>query len=325
MIQDGFRKICVGKNRINRVMGALKEIAGHGFELFPRDSFIQFDGRTVQNADGRNQHAVRLLGAQGDLAFFGFFLDAGGSAAILPQILSVDSLKAREQVLHQTLVEIFSAQLVVTAGSFDFQHTVEHFQQGYIEGAAAEIIYEDMTFLLQMIKPVTQGCGGRLIQNALDCKTGKFSGANGFTALHVVKIGGNGDYSPVHIFTEIFRGIASDIGEKFCLQLNRSVFCSSEREFFGSSGFSLYLNGSIFRIQKVLCSRLFPDDPVSARINPNGGRGDHGSIRIWQEFHLPVTVYGGFSCGCAEVDADDDTHDSSSSDLSGWVFTVESF
>ena len=116
------------------------------------------------------------------------------------------------QIIHQTQVKIFSAQVGISVGRLDFENTpFSDLQDGDIESAAAQIENSDFFFAF-FIESVGQGCRSGLIDDSLDIETGDFSGILGCLPLTVVKIGGYGDDRIRDFFTQVVFCGFLDIG-----------------------------------------------------------------------------------------------------------------
>ena len=48
------------------------------------------------------------------------------------------------EVVHDALIEVVAAQHVVAVGGEHFEHAVADLQNGYVEGAAAEVVDHDL-------------------------------------------------------------------------------------------------------------------------------------------------------------------------------------
>ena len=76
------------------------------------------------------------------------------------------------------LVEVVAAQMGVTGGGQNLNDAVADLQNGYIEGAAAQVVDHDLLVLF-LIDAVSQsGCGG-LVDDTLDIQTGNLTGILG--------------------------------------------------------------------------------------------------------------------------------------------------
>ena len=133
------------------------------------------------------------LGAgEGDLGLFGFLLDALEGVGLLAQIHSLLAFELVEHPVHDAVVPVVAAQMGVAVGGLDLKNAVADFQNGDVEGAAAEVI--DGNFLVfLLVKSVGERGGGWLVDDAQDLQAGDAPGILGRLPLGIVEVGGDGD------------------------------------------------------------------------------------------------------------------------------------
>ena len=159
----------------------------------------------------RNEGQVHIgLGHAGKVAFgfFGSFLQTLVSHFILAQVDSVGFLEFVRHVVQQTLIEVIAAQMVVTGSCQNLLYAVAHFDDGNIEGTAAEVVDHDL-LLIFLINAIGKGCRSRLVDDPLDLQTGDPTGVLGRLTLGIGEVGGNGD--------DRFGDLLAQIG--FCIGL----------------------------------------------------------------------------------------------------------
>jgi hypothetical protein len=110
-----------------------------------------------------------------------------------PRVRPAGGLDFVKMKSNQALVQVIAAQAGVAVGGQDLKDAAVEFENGKIEGAAAQVINGDFGFLPQFVQTVGQRGGGRLVDDALDGEAGQFAGLFGGVALGVVEIGGHGD------------------------------------------------------------------------------------------------------------------------------------
>ena len=93
---------------------------------------------------------------------------------------------------EQEVVDVVAAQMGVAVGGLHFKDAVAQFEDGNVEGAAAEIIDGDGSHF-GAIEAVCQRCRGGLIDQAQHLKAGHAACVLGGLALRIVEVGGDGD------------------------------------------------------------------------------------------------------------------------------------
>jgi hypothetical protein len=80
----------------------------------------------------------------------------------------------------------------VAVGGLHFNDAFSHLQDGYVEGAAAEVVHRDgLVFLL--VEAISKGCGRRLVDDTQHIQAGNLARIFRRLPLCVVEIGRNGD------------------------------------------------------------------------------------------------------------------------------------
>ena len=146
-------------------------------------------------------------GRQLDLGLFGGLFEPLQSKLIAAQIDALLFLEFVGQIVDQPHVEIFAAEEGVAVGRLHLEHAVADFENGNIEGAAAEVIDRDGAGLA-LVEPIGERGCRRLVDDAQHFEAGDLAGVLGGLALRVVEVGRNGDDRLVDLGAEIgFRGL----------------------------------------------------------------------------------------------------------------------
>ena len=88
---------------------------------------------------------VGIHGAgQLDLGLFGGFLQALIGHAVLLQVDAGLLLEGLGHVVDDAVVEVVAAQAGIAVGGQHFKHAVADLQQAYVEGAAAQVVHQDL-------------------------------------------------------------------------------------------------------------------------------------------------------------------------------------
>ena len=136
--------------------------------------------------------SVWLERGQLDLGLLGRFLQPLQRHLVLGQVDAVLFLELVGEVVDDPHVEVFAAEERVPVGRFHLEQAVVDFQDGDVEGAAAEVIDRDRPGFL-LVEAVGQRRRGRLVDDAQHFEAGDLAGVLGRLTLGVVEIGGNGD------------------------------------------------------------------------------------------------------------------------------------
>ena len=132
-------------------------------------------------------------------------------------------LELFDEPVDDALVDVVAAQVGVAVGGFHFDDAFADFQDGNVEGAAAEVV-DGNGFVLLLVEAVGQRRRRGLVDDALDFEAGDFAGVFGGLALCVVEVRRNGDDRFGDFFAEeIFRRVLQ-LSENHRGNFRRSVF-----------------------------------------------------------------------------------------------------
>ena len=134
---------------------------------------------------GRLSWAERALDSS-FLAFFGLFFQASHGGGVAGEVDAVRFFELCHGVFHDALVEVVAAEAGIAAGGQHRKGAVFDLDDGDVEGAAAEVIDQDLLGRF-VVKAVGHGGGGRLIDDAQDVQACDAARILGGLALAVVK------------------------------------------------------------------------------------------------------------------------------------------
>ena len=141
--------------------------------------------------------------------------------------------------------------MVVTGCCKNFLNAVAHFDYGYIECTAAQVVDHD--FLIVFFIDTVGKCGSsRLIDYSLYIKTCNFACIFGSLSLSIGEVCGNCDDSLCNCFTEICFCIFFKFAEYHSGNFLRSVLFSAYVYFVGRTHLSLYRSDRVVRIGNCL-------------------------------------------------------------------------
>ena len=146
------------------------------------------------------------------LRLFGLFLQAAHGGGVAAQVDAVGLLELRHGVLHDPLVEVVAAEVGVAAGGQHREGAVLDLDDGDIEGAAAEVVDQDLLGCF-VVEAVGHGCGGRLVDDAQDIQARDAARVLRGLALAVVEVGRDSDDGLRHRLAQIAFGVAADLGQ----------------------------------------------------------------------------------------------------------------
>ena len=130
-----------------------------------------------------------------DLSLLSGFLKSLESHLVLAEIKTavVHSELVCDPV-DDALIEVVTAETVVTCGCEDLENTVADVEKRNVERTASKVEYHDLLIVF-LVHTVSKSCGGRLVDYTLDLKTRDLTRVLGSLTLSVGEVCGDGDDS----------------------------------------------------------------------------------------------------------------------------------
>jgi hypothetical protein len=142
--------------------------------------------------------------------------------------LLVLPLELLDKVVDETVVKVFTSQMSVTGSSLDLEDTLLNGQDGDIESSTSEI--EDKNVLLTLgllVETVSDGGGGRLVNDSENLKTSNDTSILGGLSLRVVEVSGDSDDSLGNGSTKVSLGGLLHLDEDHGRDLLRGLITSA--------------------------------------------------------------------------------------------------
>jgi hypothetical protein len=172
------------QNLLDRFHGLPEQVHVQLLKLGTRQSL----GEVIAIFEAFDLDSGTLLAGQGPLSLFDFTLKFSESPQVLGDIGTSLLLVGFDQVVDDTVVEIFTTKVSITSSSQDFEDTVVDGKKGNIEGSSTKIVDNDLGFTRLLVKTIGDGSSGRLINDTKDLETSDSSGIFGSLTLSVVEV-----------------------------------------------------------------------------------------------------------------------------------------
>lgn len=78
-------------------------------------------------------------------------------ATVFAHVFSRLLLVQLDEVIHDTLVEVFAAEVSVSVGSHHFEDAVIDGQQGHVESTTAKVKHQDVLLTVLLVQAVSDG------------------------------------------------------------------------------------------------------------------------------------------------------------------------
>ena len=128
-------------------------------------------------------------------------------------ILVVLSLELADEVLDESVIEIFTTEVSITGSGLDLEDTVLNGEEGDIEGTTTEIEDENVLLTLLLVETVGNSGGGGLVDDTEDVEASDGSGILGSLSLRIVEVSGDGDDGVLDFLADVGLGDLLHLGE----------------------------------------------------------------------------------------------------------------
>ncbi|CAI08838.1 putative NAD-specific glutamate dehydrogenase encoded in antisense gene pair with dnaKJ [Aromatoleum aromaticum EbN1] len=315
---------------------ALHQIFDERFEFGARDLHCEVLRTRRIGGDVGQVHFGLLARRQFDLRLLGRFLQALQREHVLLQVDALFLLELGDDVVDQALVEVLAAEesVAVRREHFELVFAVDvgDFDDGDIEGAAAEVINRDLRVARLLVHAERERCGGRLVDDALDLEPCDAAGVLGRLALAVVEVGRHRDDGFGDFLAEVVLGSLLHLAQHFGGDLRRGDFLAAHFDprvavvgladrighqvdvllyfllFEAAADQALDGEQRVLRVRdRLALGRRAGQDLAVFRVRDDG-RGGTCAFGVFDDLGLAAFHHGDAAIRRAQVDTDDFSH-----------------
>ena len=247
-----------------------------------------------------------------DLGLFGGFLQALSSHFILAQVNAVFLLEVIGHPVDHALVKVVAAQMGVAVGSQNLGHAVAHFDDGNIEGAAAQVIHHDLLIVF-LIHAVCQCSGSGLVDDTLYIQAGNGACVLGCLTLAVVEVSGNGDHSFGNRLAQISLSIGLQLSQDHSADLFGGVVLIACVYLVRSAHVALDGGNGVFRIGDSLTLCHLTHQTVAVLSKAHHRRGGACAFGVGDNNGLAALDHSHTAVGSTKVNTNNFAHKNCSS------------
>ena len=222
LVQFRTAQTTVRQCLLYRTHGCFNQILGQFVELCNGQSHIQMLRASCISSDERQVDVGRSGCRQFNLCLFCGFLQTLHNHLIGRKVNAFCLLKFRNDPVNNSLVEVITAEVVVTSGSQYLLNTVTHFNDGYIERTTAEVVNHNLLVIF-LINTIRKCCCGRFVDDSLYGQACNLSCILGCLTLCIGEVCRNSDNSFCYWSTQISFCICFQLLQNHCGDFLRSV------------------------------------------------------------------------------------------------------
>ena len=195
-------------NSLDWLEGVLEKITAELLELGTSQSLLEVDA--VDEAF--NEDLNLLDGGKVSLCFLNLGLELLESAGVSLDVNTVLLLERLAEMIGDTLIEIFTTEMGITSSGEHLKDTVIDSKDGHIKGTTTEIEDNDVLLVL-FVEAISDGSGGRLVDDTEDLETSDSASILGSLSLGIVEVSGHGDDGMLDVLTEVVLSDLLHLGE----------------------------------------------------------------------------------------------------------------
>jgi len=285
---------------------------GEIVELGPRERDLHVQRAVLADRDIRQADRRRGHGRELDLGLFGGLADAlhrGGVAREIDFVLRAELL---DEVVHDALVEVVAAQMVVARCGEHLDDARRDVEDRHVERAAAQVVDHDLLGLLAVDAVGQRGRGG-LVDDALHLEPRDLAGVLGRLALGVGEVGGHRDDGVGDGLAEIGLGVPLELLQDHRGDLLRGVLLVVDVD--AEVGAHVALDGrdGAVAVRDGLALCHLADHALAGLGEGHDGRGGAVALCVRDDDGFAALHDGDAAVGGAKVNADNFTHNNLSS------------
>jgi hypothetical protein len=177
----------IGQRLSRRSHRPLQQVVDQLLELRPRQLHLQVLRAALVRGDERKIDVGLHDSGELHLGLLGRLLQTLERHPVLRQINAVALPELSGDPVDDSLVQVVAAEMGIAVGGLHLDHAFAHFEDRYVERAAAEVVHGDRLVLLLVEAVGERGCG-RLVDDAHDLEAGDLTSVLGGLALRVVEV-----------------------------------------------------------------------------------------------------------------------------------------
>ena len=167
----------------------------------------------------------------------------------------------------------------VAVSSQYFEYAIAHFEDGYVEGTAAKVIYQ-YSVVIGFVDTVCKSCCSRFVDDTQYFEASDFTSVFSSLTLAIREVCRNGDYCLMNGFTKIFFSVVFQFLQYHCGNFFRRVFLAVDFYFVGSTHMTFNGAYSSVRVGNSLAFCQLANKAFTVFGEANYGRGQAATFLV---------------------------------------------
>ena len=298
---------CVAEGAADRTFRPRNQIRRQFIEFRAGQRLLQMHRLTADCADERQADGGHLGDGQLLFRLLGGFLHAHHGRQIAVEVSVMFPLESIADEIHDALVEVIAAEVVVAARRQHFDNALANFDDGYVKRAAAKVVDHDF-LRCAVVQPVGEGGAGRLVDDAADVQTRNAPRVLCRLTLNIPEIRRDGNHRVGDGLAEVTFRVLLQLAENHGADFLRRVAFPGDGLAPVRAHMALDGRNRAVGVDCCLTLRRAADEPFAAVGECHDGRRCALALIVRDDNRAAALNHGDAAVGGTQVDTDDFAH-----------------
>ena len=298
---------CVAEGAADRTFRPRNQIRRQFIELRAGQRLLQMHRLTADCADERQADGGHLGDGQLLFRLLCGFLHAHHGRQIAVKVSMMFPLESITDEIHDALVEVIAAEVVVAARCQHFDNALANLDDGYVKRAAAKVVDHDF-LRCAVVQAVGKGGAGRLVDDAADVQACNAPRVLRRLTLDVPEIRRDGNHRVGDGFAEITFRVLLQLAENHGADFLRRIAFPGDGLAPVRAHMALDGRNRAVGVDRRLTLRRAADEPFAAVGERHDGRRCALTLIVRNDGCAAALNHGDAAVGGTQVDTDDFAH-----------------
>ena len=297
----------VAEGAADRTFRPRNQIRRQFIEFRAGQRLLQMHRLTADCADERQADSGHLGDGQLLFRLLCGFLHAHHGRQIAVKVGVMFPLESIADEIHDALVEVIAAEVVVAARRQHLDNALANFDDGYVKRAAAKVVDHDF-LRCAVVQPVGKGGAGRLVDDAADVQTRNAPRVLRRLTLDVPEIRWDGNHRVGDGFAEVTFRVLLQLAKNHGADFLRRIAFPGDGLAPVRAHMALDGRNRAVGVDCCLTLRRAADEPLAAVGERHDGRRGALALIVRNDGCAAALNHGDAAVGSTQVDTDDFAH-----------------